>query len=153
MPAHGLVSGVAVDDLTAAIVKACKASGLILGVQLGVLEDGVELRIDHGTRPHLEALLLNLAAADIVVDLAECDVTMTGSRSRVRAAGLRVVDGTVHDYDLSDRGAALLAEIAGGAIIHEPELMAGHVAARLLGRNPEDFRAVRALSFKRKDGG
>lgn len=153
MPAHGLVSGVAVDDLTAAIVKACKSSGLILGVQLGPLEDGVELRIDHGTTLHLKALLLNLAAVGIVVDLTECDLTMAGSRSTVCATGMRVVEGTVHDYDLSERARVVLAEVSDGATVHEPELVAGLVAARLLGRDPDAFRAVRALSFKRKDGG
>ena len=152
MPAHGLVSGVAVDDLTSAIVKACKDSGLILGVQLGLLDDGVELRIDHGTTNHLAALLLNLASVGIVVDLTECEVTVVGSRPRVTAKGMRVVEDTVHDYDLSERAGVIFVEVSDGAAVHEPELVAGHVAARLLGQNPAEFRAVRALSFKRKDG-
>ena len=52
MPAHGLVSGVAVDDLTSAIVKACKDSGLILGGEIVDRDSGDETMGRHASLSH-----------------------------------------------------------------------------------------------------
>jgi hypothetical protein len=147
MPAHGFASGVGADDLTAAVISSCKQSGLMLGVQIGVAEEGAELRFTHGSTSHVKALLLNLASVGVMVDVALCEVS---SDTEVSACGMRAGDGRVEELDLTARAASLLKDRTGGGPVHEKELVAGQLAAQLLGRDPDDFRAVRMLSFKAK---
>jgi len=147
MPAHGFAAGVSADDLSSAVVEACKRSGLALSVQIGADDSGAELRFEQVTASHLSALLLNLAAAGLVVDVVECEVA---SDARVVARGLRVIEESVREQDLSLRAGTILTDVSGGGPIHHPELLAGQVAARLLGRDPDAFQPVRMVTIEPK---